>query len=168
MRLLARIIGAAFGLFLFSQSAEFTQQYLQRLGGAADALRDVVRRFDEGASAEALTREEAVTRLKSSPDRLVSRQGSDAEATILAFTDTERRYRGLLDTAPLLRPFEALGDFDTEIAASALSDFRPALPVTPDGLALTGLGFLLGWGAGGGVAGAVRRLARRRKVPALT
>lgn len=160
MRLLARIGFALAGALLFSQSAEFTQQYLQRLGGAADELRAVVRRFDESATAESLTRGEAAARLKASPDRLVSRQGLDAETSAARFEETERRYRDLVRSAPLLRPFSAAGDLDGDIAARTLEDFRPALPVTPDGFALTCLGFLLGWGAGSGMAGLGRRIGR--------
>ena len=39
-------------------------------------------------------------------------------------------------------------------------------PVTPDGRALTFFGFVGGWGAGTGLAGAGRMLRRRRPGPA--
>ncbi|KAB0682829.1 DUF2937 family protein [Aureimonas leprariae] len=164
MRLLSRILFAALGAFLFGQSAEWTQQYLQRLGGAADELRAVVGRFDEGAAASGLSREAAVARLKSQSDALAARQGRDAEATAARYAEVERRYRDLSAAAPLLRPFVALGDMDGGIAARAMDDFRPALPVTPDGLALTGLGFVAGWGTGSSLAGAARMARRRRGV----
>ncbi|GGE22087.1 hypothetical protein GCM10011390_46810 [Aureimonas endophytica] len=162
MSLRARVLGATLGVLVLSQAAEWTQQYLQRLGGAADELRAVVERFDEGARALDLPRAEALGRLKASPDRFVARQGTDAEATIARFEATERRYRALLATAPLLRPFAALADLDPGIASRASGDFRPALPATPDGVALTFLGFLGGWGAGAGSSGAWRMARRRR------
>jgi hypothetical protein len=164
VRLLARVVFAAAGAFLFGQSAEWTQQYLQRLGGAADELRAVVGRFDAGADAERLTREEAIARLKRQADALAARQGADAEATAARYADVERRYRDLAGSAPLLRPFVALGDFDAGIGGRTLEDFRPALPATADGLALTAGGFVAGWCAGGGVAWAAR--GRRRRLAA--
>lgn len=162
MRLIARVVCAVAGAFLLGQSAEWTQQYLQRLGGAADELREVVRRFDEGAGAQNLTREEAIRRLREQSDALAARQGADAETTAARYAEVERRYRDLGRTAPLLRPFAAIGDLDTGVAGRALEDYRPALPATADGLALTLGGFVAGWGGGAGIAGAARMVRRRR------
>ena len=45
-----------------SQFPEFSQQYAQRLGGAVDALSEVVADFDTSAVAEGLSRSEALCR----------------------------------------------------------------------------------------------------------
>lgn len=166
MDLVLRVAGAVLSGFLFSQSAEFTQQYLQRLGGAADALRAVVQRFDASAATAGLSRGEAVDRLKGGTDDFVARQGSDAAATIARYEDVSRRYRDLVGTAPLFRPFLAASDPDREIVSGVADDYRPALPTTTDGLALTLLGLGGGWALGAGVAVGVRR--RRKRLRAST
>lgn len=161
--LFPRLAGALLGGFVFSQSAEFTQQYLQRLGGAADELAAVVGRFDASAAAEGLGREPAVARLRGASDPLVARQGADAALTIERFEDVSRRYRDLSAGAPLLRPFTALADPDWPTVRRAFGDYRPAMPITLDGLLLAAGGFLGGWGAGSGIAG-VHGMRRRRRL----
>ena len=160
--LLVRIVGALAAGFLFSQSTEFTQQYLQRLGGAADELRAVVQRFDDSAHLEGLERDAAIQRLRSAADSFVARQGADAATLVARQAEVERRYTALTNTAPLLRPFEALVDPDWPIMARAFDDFRPALPITADGLFLTVAGFAGGWGVGAGAAG-VNGIRKRRR-----
>jgi hypothetical protein len=161
--LVLRTAGAVLSGFLFSQSAEFTQQYLQRLGGAADALGAVVERFDASAAAAGLSRDAAVERLQAGPDAFVAKQGADSAATIARYEDVSRRYRELSSAAPLFRPFVALSDPDTAVLPGVAADFRPALPTTADGLALTLAGLGGGWAAGAGAAAGVRR-RRRRKI----
>ncbi|MBO0903919.1 DUF2937 family protein [Jiella sonneratiae] len=165
---LARVLAALFGGFLFSQSAEFTQQYLQRLGGAADEMQAVVQRFEESARASDLTARQAIDRLKTNPDDVAVRQGSDAETNLERYGDLERRYRALVSTAPLFRPFEVAIDPDWTIAGRAASDYRPAIPATGDGVLLALFGFVAGWvcGAGGHGAVALRRRRSRTRTPA--
>lgn len=159
---LARVLAALFGGLLFSQSAEFTQQYLQRLGGAADEMRAVVERFEESARVLALSPDEAIERLKRNADDLAVRQGGDAEESRLRYEALEQRYRSLVSTAPLFRPFELAADPDWSIAERAAGDYRPAIPATGDGVLLALAGFLLGWALGGGTHGAVAMRKRRR------
>ncbi|HEX2018657.1 MAG TPA: DUF2937 family protein [Aurantimonas sp.] len=161
--LLIRLFAAILLGLTFSQSTEFTQQYLQRLGGAADELRQVVARFDESASSLSLSRQQALDRLQANADTLVVRQGADAATTIVRYEDVERRYRELLEAAPLFRPFLAAGDPDWAIAGRTGEDYRPALPITVEGLLLTAVGFGLGWACGAGCHGALRMRRRRRQ-----
>lgn len=167
--LFVRAVGALLGGFLFSQASEFTQQYMQRLGGAADELRTIVRRFDDSARLEGLQRDAAIARLRSADDGFVARQGEDAASLVARQDEVERRYQKLTGTAPLLRPFEALADPDGTILARTFDDFRPALPITADGLFLAVAGFAGGWGLGAGAAGVhgirKRRRARRAAAP---
>ncbi len=161
--LIARVICAFALCFVFSQAAEFTQQYLQRLGGAADALRESVGQFDASAGASKLRREQALAKLRDNPDAFVATQGKVAAATIARYDSTNRRYIGLTSAAPLLRPFVALADPDWAIVKRTGEDFRPALPVTIDGVVLTVTGFVLGWAGGAGAHGAARMARRRRR-----
>ena len=160
--LIVRVVGALAAGLLFSQSTEFTQQYLQRLGGAADELRTIVQRFDDSARLEGLDRDSAIERLRSAADSFVARQGNDAASLVERQQEVERRYTALTNTAPLLRPFEAFADPDWPMMARALDDFRPALPITADGLFLTVAGFAGGWGLGAGAAGIAGIRKRRR------
>ncbi|MCE7029023.1 DUF2937 family protein [Jiella sp. CBK1P-4] len=148
---------------MFSQSAEFTQQYLQRLGGAADELQVVVERFEESARASDLAPEAAIERLKQNADDVAVRQGTDAEANRERFAELERRYRALVSTTPLFRPFEIVVDPDWSIAGRAAEDYRPAIPASGDGIMLALAGFLAGWACGGGAHGAVAMATRRRE-----
>ncbi|WP_224002197.1 DUF2937 family protein [Aureimonas sp. SA4125] len=163
--LLIRVVAALFFGGLVSQASELTQQYLQRLGGAVDALASVVERFDASAATAGLSRESAVARLREASDSFVARQGEDAATTIARYAQLRQRYDILTRNPPLLRPFLALGDPDGALLRRTLGDFRPALPVTGDGLFLTIAGFAGGWAAGAGIAGAIgmrrRRAARR-------
>lgn len=161
--LLIRVFAALLTGTVFSQSVEFTQQYLQRLGGAVDELEMVVERFDAGAARAGVSRDAALKRLRGNSDPLAARQGEDAAVTILRYEELARRYRDLVDTAPLFRPFVALGDPDWTIAARTGEDYRPALPVAIDGIVLAATGFGLGWAFGASVHGAVRMGRRRRR-----
>ena len=159
---LARVFAALFVGLLFSQSAEFTQQYLQRLGGATDEMRVVVERFENSARASALSPDEAIDRLKKNADDIASRQGLDAETSRERYQSLERRYSSLVSTMPLFRPFEVAVDPDWSIADRAIQDYRPAIPATGDGVLLALAGFVLGWAGGGGAHGAVAMAKRRR------
>lgn len=142
---------------------EFTQQYLQRLGGAVGELETIVERFDAGAARAGVSRDVALRRLRQNSDLLVARQGEDADLTISRYEELMRRYRDLVDAAPLFRPFAALGDPDWTIAARTGDDYRPALPMAIDALVLTAAGFGLGWALAAGAHGAARTRRRRRR-----
>ncbi|MCB8838710.1 DUF2937 family protein [Aurantimonas sp. VKM B-3413] len=161
--LFVRVFAAFVTGSVFSQSAEFTQQYVQRLGGAADELRIVVERFEDSAHQMKLSPEAAIERLRENSDRLAARQGEDAAATRARYREVARRYRLLAATDPLFRPLVMITDPDWTLVERTSDDYRPALPVTPDGLFLALAGFILGWGAGSGAHGAGRMVKKRRK-----
>ncbi|MCK5932349.1 MAG: DUF2937 family protein [Fulvimarina manganoxydans] len=159
----SRLLAALALTGVASQSLEFTQQYLQRLGGAADALGEVVERFDEQARAGGLERGEAIDRLTRNPDDFVAGQGRQMGQTIAEAEAIEARYIQLRETAPILRPVVFLQNPDWDIAERAFEDYRPALPVTMDGVVLTLIGFALGWMLGSMGHGAVRLDKKRRE-----
>ncbi|MER0238033.1 DUF2937 family protein [Fulvimarina sp. MAC8] len=160
--LAARLVAALGLMGAASQSAEFTQQYLQRLGGAADELAATVERFDESVEVQGLDRGSALDRLRGNSDPFVASQGDQMGETIARAELVGERYRELRETSPLFRPFVALTNPDWAIADRVMDDFRPALPVTMDGFVLTATGFLLGWAAGASGHGAVRMRKQRR------
>lgn len=127
----------------------------------------VVERFEESARAADLAPEAAIERLKRNTDDVAARQGTDAEANRERYAALDRRYRALVGTTPLFRPFEIVADPDWSIAGRAAEDYRPAIPATGDGIILALVGFLVGWGCGGGAHGTVAMAKRRRERRAL-
>lgn len=146
----------------FGQGPEFAQQYRQRLGGALDELRAAVVRFDADAARQGLAPAAALARLEANPEPLARDRAADMRL-VVARRDRLQRQKAAFDGGGLSRLAAAAGDFDSELARAALADFRPALPVTLDGLAAAGLGALVGLGlAEAGRLTFVR--ARRRRL----
>nr|WP_255679395.1 DUF2937 family protein [Jiella flava] len=148
---------------LFSQSAEFSQQYLQRLGGATDEMRAVVERFDASARAEQLPPDTAIAKLKASADTLAARQGRNAEINQQRYRELAAQYRTMLGSAPVMRPFELLQAPDWPLVKRTGDDYRPAIPTTGDGVLFALFGFIVGWGCGASAHGAVSIRRRRRR-----
>lgn len=167
--MLARRIAVAIGLLLavvFSQAPEFTQQYRQRLGGALDELKRIVAQFDAEASAQSLSRDAGIARLRSNPDPLVQARGLDVESAV----DRERRLdaqdRAFDAAGPLGRYWALVDGFDPELAAQAYAVYQPAVPVTAGGFAAAAVGFVAGYGAGRFVAVPFRRRRRQDAIVA--
>ncbi len=91
IRQLALAIGVLFAL-IGMQGPEFAQQYRQRLAGAIDELRREVAEFDAEAASHALSRNEAVKRLKSNSDPLARDRGVAAEADASRLARLEDAY----------------------------------------------------------------------------
>lgn len=123
-----------------SQFPEFSQQYLQRLGGQYDALSQIAADFDASASRAGLTREDALAQIKGS-----TFQDAHREDMANAFTRLDRitadltllRAAGPLERMALPHRFR-----DTETFMATWADFRPAVPVNADGFIAAALGFL--------------------------
>ena len=151
--------GGIAGAVALSQFPEFSQQYMQRMSGAVDELRGVVVAFDLTATASGLTRQEALDRM----------QGDDFQEGLRDTIETSiNRYESLSTNLTALRsatPLERLGQFyrfsDTDLAQRTWQDFKPAVPVTTDGLIAAGIGFLVGWLGLGLLFAGLRRMFRR-------
>lgn len=81
------------------------------------------------------------------------------EETIVRFDRLRVQLTALTEAGPFTRLAPLVEQLDGDVARRALSEFEPALPLTGEGLAFMGFGFLGGWlaAAGGG------RLLRRRE-----
>jgi len=126
-----------------AQFPEFSQQYVQRLGGTVDALGQVVADFDRSAQSAGLTRASALEELQGGA--FLDLRGDDMRRTI-------ERHERLAASLTLLRQERAAGRlalaygaFDTEIAAATYDDYRPALPVTVEGVVFALGGFVVGF-----------------------
>ena len=148
------------GGLVTAQLPEFSQQYLQRLGGVVDALSEVVSDFDASAAASGLSRGEALAQMTGSA--FLDRRQDDMARTFERYERLQAQLTSLQDAPAGSRAFAVLRAPDQEVAAAAFDVFRPALPVTADGLMFGGGGFLVSAFAAGGAG----RLLRRRRRPA--
>lgn len=169
-RALGILGGLALGVGL-SQFPEYAQQYTQRLGGAVDELRIITAEFEVAAKEAGLTREEAIDRYSKTGDGFLAARGESMARTF-------KRYDELSATLVEIRGasgwdrFTHIGQyFDTDIGRRALENYKPAVPVTVEGLAYAGSGFFVGYIVLSSIAAVLllpfrrrpRHVARRRQ-----
>ncbi len=143
-RFLGLVGGVVLGLVL-SQFPEYAQQYTQRLGGAVDELRVITQDFDRRASNAGLSREQAFARFDGSPDAFIADHGASIEATFLRYEDLRQTLEEIQGATAVQR-FARLPDYlDSEIGQRTLESFQPAVPVTTEGFAYAGVGFVTGY-----------------------
>ncbi|THH37331.1 DUF2937 family protein [Aliishimia ponticola] len=154
------LAGGLTGAAAFSQFPEASQQYVQRLGGAVDALGEVAAAFDRSASAEGLTREAALAEMTGSD--FVERRRKDMTAVFAQHEKLSADLAAFRQAGPFMRAYH-ISRVDTEIARAALAEFKPALPLTLAGGIFAGAGFLFGSLAVSALGALVpRRRGRRR------
>ncbi|WP_306027881.1 DUF2937 family protein [Stappia sp. MMSF_3263] len=144
-----------------SQLPEFAQQYRQRLGGAIDALTQVVDDFREDAARQGLSMQEAIGRLSRTSDDFVATQGARVERSVERLDALVRQRDALREAGPFQRLTVFLRDLDPQLAQATFEDFEPAVPATAEGAVAAGggfLGLLLTFGLLGRI---VRRMRRR-------
>ncbi|WP_306144766.1 DUF2937 family protein [Roseibium sp. MMSF_3412] len=144
-----------------SQLPEFSQQYRQRLGGAIDALEEILADFNRDASAFGLSVAEAIERQRSSEDPFVRARG---DSMAVADTRLERlkMQRDALENAGQIERLLVFAQgFDPQLARATAEDYEPAIPITVAGFFSAGLGALAGFVFVTLFAG-VMRLGRRK------
>ncbi|MGB7316441.1 MAG: DUF2937 family protein [Planktotalea sp.] len=144
--MIARALALAAGLTGaagVSQFPEYSQQYMQRLGGAVDELSRFMDDFDKDAAGLDLTREAALVDLAKGGAMGAAR--ADSMVNTIA---RHRRLSGDLERMQGLGPFSrakyAARFTDTELAGRVWENYKPAMPVTFEGAIFAGLGFLGG------------------------
>ncbi|MEL6677140.1 MAG: DUF2937 family protein [Pseudomonadota bacterium] len=146
-----------------AQFPGFSQQYVQRLGGAVDALAAEAQAFDASARDAGLTRGEALNRYAASGDPFLMSRGDDMTALLTRF----EALRGDLATLQFAGPFGRLTHVarltDPEVAARTWESFEPSVPVTATGFSFTAGGFAGGYALGALVLGLIRLPFRRRQ-----
>lgn len=144
---LLRLIPALALAAALSQFPAFSDQYVQRLGGQADALRRVATEFDASAERAGLTRQAALEQLAGT--QFLDSHGQDMRRVFTRLARIESDL-GLLRAASALERIALPHRMrDAETIAATWADFRPAVPLTASGFWATGMGFLLGWLLGG-------------------
>ena len=121
-RSIADGVAAVVGAAVFSQMPEYVQQYMQRLGGHRDeAARVLLALRAQGVGAS---------------DALLAL--AEARAVALA-----QALDALASAGDLVRPIVFLRIMDPNIARATLDAFRPAVPLTAEGLVYAGVGLLV-------------------------
>lgn len=134
--------GGLAGAAAISQFPEYSQQYLQRLGGAVDALGEVVADFDASAAASDLSRAQALSQMQGTP--FLERRRTDMARSIARHERLSADLETLQGQGPFMRAYNATRFTDSEIAQAAWKAYQPAVPVNFAGLTFAGAGFVLG------------------------
>jgi hypothetical protein len=143
-----------------SQFPEFSQQYAQRLGGAVDALGEVVADFDRSAAAEGLTRDQALVQMTGAD--FIERRRVDMERTFDRHTVLSEDLKLLTDAGPFMRAYHGARFTDGDVAKAAWDAYEPAVPLNPTGAIFASFGFFAGLFSIGCLLAALRWSFRRR------
>ncbi|UYV36111.1 DUF2937 family protein [Rhodobacteraceae bacterium D3-12] len=156
---LAGGIAGAAGL---SQAPEFSQQYMQRLGGAVDELERFVAEFDADATAVGLSRAAALESL-SNGGAMGAKRAETMGHTLARYEHMSGELAEMRGAGAFTRSYRVARFSDKEIAANTWGAFRPAVPLTVEGAIFAGIGLLGGLALIGGALAVIRAAFARRK-----
>lgn len=139
-----------------SQFPEFSQQYAQRLGGAVDALGEVVADFDASATAEGLDRQGALDQMTGTD--FIERRRVDMENTFERHAGLSADLKALNGAGPFMRAYHATRFSDRDVASAAWQAYQPAVPLNMAGAIFAGFGFFAGWIGLSALFALIRRL----------
>ncbi len=137
------LIGGLTGAAGLSQYPEFSQQYMQRLGGQVDELTRQVKDFDDTALADGLGREAMLEAMAATP--LVESQEALWRRTFARHARLSENLMILREATPLERLTLPHRMADAATVQAVWSDYTPAMPLSLAGAAAAGTGFLGGW-----------------------
>lgn len=163
-RRIAFFIAALCGLAM-TQLPEFVEQYRQRLGGAIDELAAVVARFDSDSAQHGLTQSAGIDRLHANGDKFVRERGDEIQDDIARLANLRETQAAFKSEGPIARIATFATHYDQRIARGAYNDFEPAVPTSPEALALGLFGFVFG---GGVIHLTGHQVRRRRREPVTT
>lgn len=141
-KVLDRVLCAA-GAMLGAQLPEFMQQYLQRLGGHLDEARRQLAAFAAVARQNGLTLEQYMARLSDNVDPVAAKTGGVIRVLAARVDQLAGAETALRHASGWTRPWIFLHQLDREIASGTWAVFRPAMPVTMEGLIYAAIGLLL-------------------------
>ncbi|MES0881436.1 DUF2937 family protein [Roseibium sp. SCP14] len=128
-----------------SQLPEFSQQYRQRLGGAIDALEEVLADFKRDAAQFGLSFREAIERQRASGDPFIKARGHSMAIADVRLTRLKRQQQELSGAGSIERLIIFARGFDPRLAQATARDYQPAVPVTVAGLLSAAIGALGGY-----------------------
>ncbi len=138
------IVGALAGGVGGSQFPEFSQQYVQRLGGAVDELARQVQRYEMDAAKVGLSLDELLTQL-AAEGRLSATQAQNMAQDIARHDRLSEALAALQQAGPFSRVRLAPYLMDGEIVQRTRGEYKMAMPLTFEGAVFTGTGLLAGW-----------------------
>lgn len=138
------LAGGVAGAASLSQFPEFSQQYMQRLGGAVDELKIITEQYNRDAQGVGLELPEYIHAL-SSEGELSKTQAGNMQVQLDRYQNLSTALERLQGAGPFMRARLAAHMADQGVAARAYEAFRPAVPVTFEGAVFAGTGFLGGW-----------------------
>ena len=151
--------GVVLGVSL-SQFPEYSQQYVQRLGGAVDELTTVVADFDTSAKVTDQTRTQALDAL--SGTEFLDRRKTDMSKTFQRQEYLSKSYVQLKEANAFQR-LAYLNKFaDGQIAKGAWADFQAAIPLSMESLILLLGGYAAGYAGMSGTSRTLRRIKRTK------
>jgi hypothetical protein len=132
-----------------SQGPEFTQQYLQRLGGWVDSYQDRVTRLDARAAQFDMSREQYLAALQASADPKVRKEAANI-ATWPVYLKRYTEMQQILQKGPTwMQPVRLLQNYNdpafTPIVQATLADYKMGAQLTTEGAVFGGAGFVGGW-----------------------
>lgn len=157
------LIGGLTGAAGLSQYPEFSQQYMQRLGGQVDELTRQVKDFDDTALADGLGREEMLEAMAATP--LVESQVELWRRTFARHARLSENLMILREATPLERLTLPHRMADAATVQAVWADFTPAMPLSVAGAASAGTGFLGGWAALAALMALITLPFKRSKPP---
>lgn len=146
-----------------SQLPEFAQQYRQRLGGAIDALEQVMADFRQDASQHGLSVSEAIDRQKASSDPFVQARGQSMAIADARLSNLKQQQADMENAGPIRRITVFMQDVDSELAQATAEDYVPAVPVSVAGFVSAAIGALGGLAVVSLIGGFFRIIFRRRR-----
>jgi hypothetical protein len=143
-RLIAGVGGIALAASL-SQFPEYAQQYTQRLGGAVDELRVITEDFDRAAQVGGMDRQAALQRYNASSDTFLAGRGDSMALTFLRYEQLNDTLMRIQSAGPIERLQSLPAYLDSDVGRRTLENYRPAMPITVEGVLYAGAGFILGY-----------------------
>ncbi|WP_162906768.1 DUF2937 family protein [Algihabitans albus] len=142
-RLANAIFGGA-GALAAGQAPAFYTQYLQRLGGRLDQAVATVERIRADAAARGENLSDYIALSLADTSTRAQEAGQRALEAVQTRDALREAYTALTMARPFERPQVFAEHFDSGLAEATLSDFVPALPVSPEGLVYAAIGLLVG------------------------
>ncbi len=132
-----------FGALLLSQGPEFMQQYLQRLGGHLNEAQRQLVSYQDAANKAGLPLGQFIVQTKANANAGVSHLGNVMGSAVDRVASLQAAHDALITASPWNRPFVFLRHLDYEIARGTWTVYKPAVPVTFEGLLYALSGMLL-------------------------
>ncbi len=137
------LIGGLTGAVGLSQFPEYSQQYLQRLGGQVDELTRDIKQLDAMALDLRIGREQRLEDMAEVPT--FAADAAHWRAKIARHARLRETLIMLQDATPMERLTMPHRFADPQTAQAVWDDFTPAVPFSTAGAASAGAGFLGGW-----------------------